>query len=193
VFERFSPSAREAVVAARSEARRLRHQYVGTEHLLLGLLDAASPEGSARSSTNVAAAVMSASGLDAAYVRSQIVRLVGDGANGLGDEEASALHSIGIDLAAVRSRLEESFGEGVLDQPGPEPSDFRTPFTARAKKVLGLSLKEARELGSGSLEPEHILLGLIREGAGVAAMILTTKAPLAIFRERVLAELGTAA
>ncbi|MDX6365966.1 MAG: hypothetical protein QOK30_1042, partial [Nocardioidaceae bacterium] len=116
MFERFSPSAREAVVAARSEARRLRHLYVGTEHLLLGLVDAACEEGAGGASTNVAASVLSASGLDAEYIRSQIIRLVGDGANGLGDEEASALHSIGIDLAAVRSRLEESFGEGVLDQ-----------------------------------------------------------------------------
>jgi ATP-dependent Clp protease ATP-binding subunit ClpA len=193
VFERFSPSARETVVAARSAARRLRHQYVGTEHLLLGLVDAGSQEGADGASTNIAASVLSASGLDAEYIRSQIVRLVGDGANGLGDEEASALHSIGIDLAAVRSTLEQSFGEGVLDQPGPEPTGSRTPFTARAKKTLGLSLREARQLGSGSLEPEHILLGLVREGAGVAAMILTTKAPLATFRERVLAELGTAA
>jgi ATP-dependent Clp protease ATP-binding subunit ClpA len=193
VFERFSPSAREVVVAARSDALRLRHQYVGTEHLLLGLVGAASEEGAGGGSTNIAASVLSASGLDSEYIRSQIIRLVGDGANGLGDEEASALHSIGIDLAVVRSRLEESFGEGVLDQPGPEPTGSRTPFTARAKKTLGLSVREARQLGSGSLEPEHILLGLVREGAGVAAMILTTKAPLATFRERVLAELGTAA
>jgi ATP-dependent Clp protease ATP-binding subunit ClpA len=192
VFERFSPSARETVVAARSEARRLQHPYVGTEHLLLGLVDAAREYGADGGSTTIAATVLSASGLDAVYIRSQIIRLVGDGANGLGDEEASALQSIGIDLDAVRSRLEESFGEGVLDRPGPGPTDSRTPFTARAKKVLGLSAREARQLGSGSLEPEHILLGLIREGAGVAAMILTTKAPLATFRERVLAELGTA-
>jgi ATP-dependent Clp protease ATP-binding subunit ClpA len=193
VFERFSPSARETVVAARSAARRLRHQYVGTEHLLLGLVDAGSEEGADGASTNIAASVLSASGLDGVYIRSQIIRLVGDGANGLGDEEASALHSIGIDLAAVRSRLEESFGEGVLDQSGPEPTGSRTPFTARAKKALALSVREARQLGSGTLEPEHILLGLVREGAGVAAMILTTKAPLATFRARVLAELGTAA
>jgi ATP-dependent Clp protease ATP-binding subunit ClpA len=193
VFERFSPPARETVVAARSEARRLRHQYVGTEHLLLGLLEAASPDDPPTGSPSVAATVLAASGLDAAYVRAQIIRLVGSGADGLGDDEASALYSIGIDLAAVRSRLEESFGEGVLDQPGPEPAESRTPFTARAKKALGLSVREARHLGSGSLEPEHILLGLIREGAGVAAMILATKAPLATFRDRVLAELGKAA
>jgi ATP-dependent Clp protease ATP-binding subunit ClpA len=121
VFERFSPSARKTIVAARSEAQRLRHQYVGTEHLLLGLVDAVGEEGADGASTNIAAGVLSAYGLDAGYIRSEIIRLVGDGANGLGDEEASALHSIGIDLAAVRSRLEESFGEGVLDQAGPEP------------------------------------------------------------------------
>jgi ATP-dependent Clp protease ATP-binding subunit ClpA len=193
VFERFSPSARETVVAARSEARRLRHQYVGTEHLLLGLVDAAREDGAHGASTTIAATVLTASGLNAVYIRSQIIRLVGDGANGLGDDEASALHSIGIDLDAVRSRLEESFGEGVLDRPGPEPTASRTPFTARAKKALGLSVREARQLGSGTLQPEHILLGLTREGAGVAAMILTTKAPLPTLRERVLAELGTAA
>jgi ATP-dependent Clp protease ATP-binding subunit ClpA len=192
VFERFSPSARATVVAARSEARRLRHQYVGTEHLLLGLVDAAREDGAHGAPTTIAATVLSASGLNAVYIRSQIIRLVGDGAYGLGDDEASALHSIGIDLDAVRSRLEESFGEGVLDRPGPEPTASRMPFTARAKRALGLSVREARQLGSGSLEPEHILLGLIREGAGVAAMILTTKAPLPTLRERVLAELGTA-
>jgi ATP-dependent Clp protease ATP-binding subunit ClpA len=192
VFERFSPSARDTVVAARSEARRLRHQYVSTEHLLLGLVDAAREDGAHGAPTTIAATVLSASGLNAVYIRSQIIRLVGDGANGLGDDEASALHSIGIDLDAVRSRLEESFGEGVLDRPGPEPSVSRMPFTAGAKKALALSVREARQLGSGSLKPEHILLGLIREGAGVAAMILTTKAPLPTLRERVLAELGTA-
>jgi ATP-dependent Clp protease ATP-binding subunit ClpA len=193
VFERFSQSARETVVAARSEARQLRHRYVGTEHLLLGLLDITERDATAVGSSSIAATVLADAGLDAAYVRSQIIRLVGDGADPLGEQEADALHAIGIDLDAVRSRLEESFGEGVLDQPRSEPPAGRIAFTARAKKVLGLALKEARQLHSDSLECEHILLGLIREGEGVAAMILATKAPVGTFRERVLAELNRAA
>jgi ATP-dependent Clp protease ATP-binding subunit ClpA len=193
VFERFSQSARGTVVAAQTEARRMRHHYVGTEHLLLGLLDTTERDATAVTSSSVAATVLAASGLDAAYVRAQITRLVGSGADPLGEDEADALHTIGIDLDVVRSRLEESFGEGVLDQPRPEPPPGRVPFTARAKKVLGLSAKEARQLHSDSLDCEHILLGLTREGEGVAAMIIATKAPLDTVRERVLAALDQAA
>jgi ATP-dependent Clp protease ATP-binding subunit ClpA len=193
VFERFSQSARVTVLAAQTEARQLRHHYVGTEHLLLGLLDTTDHGATTMTPSSIAATVLAASELDAAYVRAQIIRLVGSGADPLGEDEAHALHTIGIDLDAVRSRLEESFGEGVLDQPRPEPSAGRVPFTARAKKVLGLSAKEARQLHSDSLDCEHILLGLIREAEGVAAMIIATKAPLEAVRERVLAALDQAA
>jgi ATP-dependent Clp protease ATP-binding subunit ClpA len=193
MFERFSPSAREAVVAARDEASRLGYGFVGTEHLLLGLLLTGEHDSGAAAASSVAATVLTASGIDAEYVRSRLVELIGPGTGRLGEEEADALQTIGIDLDAVRSKLEESFGEGVLDRPRHEQPSRRVPFTARAKKVLALSVREARHLHSESLESEHLLLGLIREGSGIAALILSTKVPLATLRDRVLSALAQAA
>ncbi len=188
MFERFIPEAYAVVTAAREEAIALTHRYIGTEHLLLGLLDAGQAEGVARR-------VLVETGIDPAHVRREVLRLVGAGDAGtrLGEGEAAALDAIGIDLESVRSKLEDSFGPGILDQPPASRSVGRRAFTARAKKCLELAPREGRRLGHNALGPEHILLGLIREGHGIAAQIIVGKAPLDAVRERVLAELDPAA
>ena len=124
MFERFTDRARRVVVLAQDEARRLDHNYIGTEHLLLGLIHE------------------------------------GEGV------AARALESLGISLAAVRQQVEEIIGRGQQAQSG------HIPFTPRAKKVLELSLRESLQLGHNYIGTEHILLGLLREGDGVAAQVL---------------------
>ncbi|MCX6429899.1 MAG: ATP-dependent Clp protease ATP-binding subunit [Actinobacteria bacterium] len=125
MFERFTDRARRVVVLAQEEARMLNHNYIGTEHILLGLIHE------------------------------------GEGV------AAKALESLGISLEAVRSQVEEIIGQGQQAPSG------HIPFTPRAKKVLELSLREALQLGHNYIGTEHILLGLIREGEGVAAQVLT--------------------
>jgi hypothetical protein len=124
VFERFTDRARRVIVLAQEEARVLDHNYIGTEHLLLGLIHE------------------------------------GEGV------AAKALESLGISLEAVRDQVKEIIGRG-MEAPG-----GHIPFTPRAKKVLELSLREALQLGHNYIGTEHILLGLIREGEGVAAQVL---------------------
>jgi ATP-dependent Clp protease ATP-binding subunit ClpA len=124
MFERFTDRARRVVVLAQEEARMLGHNYVGTEHILLGLIHE------------------------------------GEGV------AAKALEMLGISLEAVRQQVEEIIGRGQQAPSG------HIPFTPRAKKVLELSLREALQLGHNYIGTEHILLGLIREGEGVAAQVL---------------------
>jgi ATP-dependent Clp protease ATP-binding subunit ClpC len=124
VFERFTDRARRVVVFAQEEARLLNHNYIGTEHVLLGLV---------REGEGVA---------------------------------AQALTSMGIGLDAVRGQVEKIIGQGQAAPTG------HIPFTPRAKKVLELSLREALQLGHNYIGTEHILLGLLREGEGVAAQVL---------------------
>ncbi|MBA2550316.1 MAG: ATP-dependent Clp protease ATP-binding subunit [Nocardioidaceae bacterium] len=124
MFERFTDRARRVVVLAQEEARMLSHNYIGTEHILLGLIHE------------------------------------GEGV------AAKALESLGISLEAVRAQVEEIIGQGQQAPSG------HIPFTPRAKKVLELSLREALQLGHNYIGTEHILLGLIREGEGVAAQVL---------------------
>jgi ATP-dependent Clp protease ATP-binding subunit ClpA len=124
VFERFTDRARRVVVLAQEESRRLNHNFIGTEHILLGLIQ--EREGVA----------------------------------------AQALGALGIRLEAVRARVEEIVGRGESTPSG------HIPFTPRAKKVLELSLREALQFGHNYIGTEHLLLGLIREGEGVAATVL---------------------
>ncbi len=124
MFERFTDRARRVVVLAQEEARMLNHNYIGTEHILLGLIHE------------------------------------GEGV------AAKSLESLGISLEAVRQQVEEIIGQGQQAPSG------HIPFTPRAKKVLELSLREALQLGHNYIGTEHILLGLIREGEGVAAQVL---------------------
>ncbi len=196
MFERFTVAARGAVVEAQAEARRLNHNYIGTEHLLLGLL--AEPE-------TVAGRVLHGLGIESQAMRVELVEILGTGAPA--EPDASALDAIGIDLDAVRRRVEEAFGPGALDRAlSSQPCGRRRwgrrrqrhtgafghiPFTPRAKKVLELSLREALRLGHNYIGPEHVLLGLLREGQGLATQILVRRG-LAIesIRAQVLEELG---
>ncbi len=181
MFERFTTQARDVVKAAQEEARALGHGYIGTEHLLLALLGP---------SRGGASAVLTTAGLDHDRVRAEIRGLLGEPR--LRDADAEALRSIGIDLEAIRAKLEQAFGPGALDaEPPPRPRGlFRRrpagnrrldrgtappqhiPFTPRSKKVLELSLREAIRLNHKTIGAEHILLGLIREGEGLAAKIM---------------------
>jgi ATP-dependent Clp protease ATP-binding subunit ClpA len=168
MFERFTQGARKATVDAQAAARRLGHGHVGTEHLLLGLLG----------TDGVAAEVLAGFGVTGAAVEREIVAEVGRGP--LGDADAQALGAIGIDLDEVRRRMEASFGPGALAwHPDPHCRHGRPrpgghlPFTPRSKKVLELSLREALALKHRSIGTEHILLGLVREGEGLAMLVLT--------------------
>ena len=124
MFKRFTDPARRVVVLAQEEARMLYHNYIGTEHILLGLIHE------------------------------------GEGV------AAKALESLNISLDAVRDRIEEIVGQGQTAPAG------HIPFTPRAKKVFELSFREALHLGHTNIGTEHILLGLIREGDGVAVQVL---------------------
>jgi hypothetical protein len=124
MFQKFTDRARQVVVLAQEEARMLDHNYIGTEHLLLGLIHE------------------------------------GEGV------AAKALESLGVSLEAVRREVVEMIGRGQ------EAPSGHIPFTPRAKNVLELSLREARQLGHEYIGTEHILLGLVREADGVAAQVL---------------------
>ena len=125
MFERFTDRARRVLVLAQEEARDLNHAFIGTEHILLGLI---------REGEGVA---------------------------------AKALDALGITFDVVREKVEEAIGANTNPSPG------SPPFTPRAKKVLELSLREALQLGHSYIGTEHMLLGLVREGDGVAAQVLS--------------------
>ncbi len=179
MFERFTDQARAVVVGAREQAQALHHPYIGTEHLLLALFDPA---------TGATAALLRDTGLDAESVRAAVRQHVAAPRSALTDEDAEVLRSIGIDLQAVLARLEETLGADAL-APAPasegrrrlfrrraaRQTGGRVPFTARAKKVLELSLREALALRHGHIGSEHILLGLLREREGLAATLLTER------------------
>jgi ATP-dependent Clp protease ATP-binding subunit ClpA len=186
MFERFSKGAREVVMQARSEAEEMKRPQAGTEHLLLGLL--ADPSG-------VPAAVLGEYGVDRERVRADLERL--RASEDLGGQDAEALRAIGIDLDAVRARIEETFGEGALR---PQPTSGRRRrraagrITPRAKKVLELALRETIRLRHRSIEPGHLLLGIIREREGLAARVLTEAGvDLEEIRRRTIEATGNAA
>jgi ATP-dependent Clp protease ATP-binding subunit ClpA len=188
MFERFTDRARNAVIAAQQEARRLGHDCIGTEHLLLGLLR----------EKGTAARVLTDLGVTADAVEHEVVTFVRPAPFGAADAEA--LGAIGIDLEEVKRRLEATFGPGALRwrpgrrglRRGPLPGRH-IPFSPRAKKVLELSLREALRLKHNHIGTEHVLLGLVREGEGLAALVLTKLgADLEAVRARVLDELRRA-
>jgi len=179
VFEHFTERARGAVVFAQEEALGLHHQHIGTEHLLLGLL---------RDRTSVGHQALDRLGIHLDDVRSEVVRVGGQGSPvTLGEEDAEALRVIGIDLNEVRRRIEATFGAGALEsissgrrrrrgrRKACGPSVGYIPFTPRAKKVLELALREAKALRHDYIGTEHILLGLVRERDGLAAGMLAER------------------
>ena len=167
MFERFTTATRDVVISAQHEREEFGHPSVGTEHLLLGLLN----EGAGGAYT-----VLRRAGLSRIQVREDIRNALRQGP--LGDADAEALKAIGIDLDEVRARVEGTFGPGALHVPDPPRRGFfqkTGSFSRRSKKVLELSLREAIRLHDGFIGPEHLLLGLIREGEGLAAKILTDR------------------
>jgi ATP-dependent Clp protease ATP-binding subunit ClpA len=159
VFERFTPDAREVVVLAQEEARALRHDAIGSEHLLLSLLRLDTPT----------TAVLRRHGLEHDAVAEAVAARAGGE-----DLDGEALRSLGIDLDAVRDVAEATFGPGALDAPRRRrrrSSPAHIPFTAGAKKVLELSLREALAMRSRSITDGHIALGLLR-GGGTALEVL---------------------
>jgi ATP-dependent Clp protease ATP-binding subunit ClpC len=139
MFQRFTDRARRVVILAQDEARDLGHAYIGTEHLLLGLIRE------------------------------------GDGV------AAQALTSLGVSFDVMQEQIVEVIGTGGSQPPG------HVPFTPRAKKVLELSLRESQQLGHTYIGTEHILLGIVREGEGVAAQVLQKKGlGLSVIREAVM-------
>jgi ATP-dependent Clp protease ATP-binding subunit ClpA len=165
MFERFTDEARQAVVLAQEEAAALRHGWIGTEHLLLGVLRA--DGGGAR--------LLNGFGVELAPVRDEVARTIGRGDEGI---DRDALATLGIDFDAVRERVERVFGPGALSNRAPcRRGGFgrHIPFTPRAKKALELTLREGLALGARDLRAEHIVLGLLREGDGVAAQILRAR------------------
>ncbi|MGB2661069.1 MAG: ATP-dependent Clp protease ATP-binding subunit [Candidatus Omnitrophota bacterium] len=144
-FDRFTERARKVILLAKEEAKRFNHDYIGTEHLLLGLV---------KEGEGVAAAVLASLGLDFESIRQETERLVQSGSGGI----------IGGDI----------------------------PFTPKAKKVIELAMDEARNLGHNYIGTEHILLGLIREGEGVASQVLLNMGlDLKTVRDEVLNLLGS--
>ncbi|WP_319460887.1 Clp protease N-terminal domain-containing protein [Micromonospora sp. RTP1Z1] len=192
MFERFTDRARDVVRRARDEARAEGQRPVGTEHLLLGVL---------ADDQNLAVRLLAGLGVRADDLRAAIGRHMADGGVGLGAADAAALREIGIDLAAIVSRIEESFGPDALREAVPAPRRrwgrrryVGGPFSPRSKKVLELALREAIRLRHHHIGTEHILLGLLREGNGLAALVLTEAGvDLDDLRRRVEAALRTAA
>jgi ATP-dependent Clp protease ATP-binding subunit ClpA len=151
MFERFTGAARAAVAGADAEARALGHDYVGTEHLLVAV--AAAPEGPGREA-------IYATGLTVDALRGAVSELVAEAPSG---PDAAALASIGIDLDEVRRRVEDTFGAGALERRrGGTPGTV--PFTKPAKKALELALRYAVARGDRHIGPEHILLGVLKDG-----------------------------
>jgi ATP-dependent Clp protease ATP-binding subunit ClpA len=157
MFERFAPDARAMLVRAQEEATGLGHDWLGTEHLLLGAL--AEPRSDA-------ARLLARHGLDLTAARADVLELVGRG--GAGGLDHTALATLGIDLDEVRARVEATFGPGALSG----RTCGQRCFTARAKKALELALREARELGDDRLAAVHVVLGVLRAGDGVGARVL---------------------
>lgn len=161
MFERFSAEAREVVRRSQEEARGLRHRFIGTEHLLLAMLAGSSGPG---------ARALREQGVEAADIRRRVIAIVGSPSTE--DLDSAALATLGIDLDEVRRATEASFGPGALDARAGAIPKGHIPFSKRAKKVLELSLREALRLGHGYIGEGHILLGLLREGEGVAVTVL---------------------
>jgi hypothetical protein len=180
VFERFTADARRAVARAQDEARSLGHNYVGTEHLLLGLFG----------EDTVASRAMESVGVTRAAVTGAVRAIVGECPELTPRPDPEALAAVGIDLEVVRRSIEASFGPGALEGTCAWQRSWGRPFTPRARKTLHLSFREALSLGHPYVGPEHVLLGLVREAEGVAAAILRRQSgSLGAVREAVMGQL----
>jgi ATP-dependent Clp protease ATP-binding subunit ClpA len=165
MFDRFRSEARRVVDLAEEEARALGHSWIGTEHLLLGLL--VEGEGTAND-------VLRSVGLTQEILRHEVEAELGPSPEGGSWIDPQALATIGIDLDDVRRRVEQVFGPGALERsrPGCGPTGHGIAFTRRAKRVFQLALREAQRWGERSVGTEHLLLGLLEEREGLAMRIL---------------------
>ena len=195
MFERFTDSARTAVVGAQVEARALGHGWIGTEHLLLAAVaESATPLGRR----------LGGLGLTYDRVRAEVAATLGGST-----DDGSALRDLGIDLDAVRARVEERFGPGALDQrPAPRRRGLRwrlrrrrprdcgsghIPFSRSAKKALELALRESLALGQREIRVEHLVLGLMRADGLATTVVTRLGVPPTDVRQAVLDALGRAA
>ena len=168
MLERFTVPARRVVTESQLEMRGLHHGYVGTEHLLLALL---------RQPAEPAAALLVRHGLDLDTARAAVQRLLGESGATI---DGAALEAIGIDLDMVTARVEAAFGVGALSSAGGAAASGRGRtrtqgrgvFTPRARKVLELAVRAAQGRGDRSIGTGHLLLGLVREGGGLAVGVL---------------------
>jgi ATP-dependent Clp protease ATP-binding subunit ClpA len=196
MFEPFTPEARAVVVDAQAQARRLRHGRIGTEHLLLA----------ATATDGRVARILAAHGITADTVEADIADLAGAPPH---ERDRDALAALGIDLDDVRRTVDARFGSGALARaasPEPRRRWFRRrrhdrhrpptghiPFDAGAKKALELSLREALRLGHRSIGTEHVALGLLRGGDGLASAALVRRgATIAGLRAEIEAALRVA-
>ncbi|MFY1585930.1 Clp protease N-terminal domain-containing protein [Micromonospora sp. WMMD734] len=192
MFERFTDRARAVVQHAVEQARADGGRPVGTEHLLLAVL--ADGDG-------LACRVLTSAGLDADDLRARIRRQTGDGGTGLGEADAAALREIGIDLAAIVARIEDTFGPDALREAAPAPRrrwrlrrPLGGPLSRRSRTALEMALREALRLRHRHIGTEHLLLGVLREGGGLGATVLTEAgADLDDLRRRIESALRTAA
>lgn len=159
MFARFTPEAREAVVLAREEAGRLRHPWLGTEHLLLAL---------ARRPETRAGAVLSGLGVSADAVERALIDELGHAPEPvLGEEDEQALRSLGIDLGEVRRRVEEAFGPGALERA--RPGRCGLPMMPRLKQSLE---RAARSAKGASIDTDHLLVGMTQVKKALAMCLL---------------------
>jgi ATP-dependent Clp protease ATP-binding subunit ClpA len=224
VFERFTDRARHVVVLAQEEARTLGHGYVGTEHLLLALIgegDGVAAQVLASAGVTASDVRSDVRRIVGRGLPASPDPRPGDL---VGPSDADALRAIGIDVDSIRERIEASFGPGALEladrsrrrrrarrfgrhrlrtrgcahpawsMEGEPVGGGHVRFTPRSKKVLELSLRETVRLHHGFIGTEHILLGLLREGEGLAAEVLVGRgADLDDLRRRVLVAIGKVA
>ncbi len=167
MFERLTPEARRIVIDGVELARRLRHDFLGTEHLLIAI---------AGTGPNAATRAMIACGFEPARAEEDLARMVVPSGGDLDEADAAALRSIGVDLDEVRKRTEASFGPGALERHRRWRGRRRTrvcglPFLPEAKRALELALREAIRLDQRSIGPEHVLLGLLRLDAPSTQLI----------------------
>jgi ATP-dependent Clp protease ATP-binding subunit ClpA len=198
VFERFTPAARQAVARAQHEAQAFAHPWIGTEHLLLGVLAADSP----------GAVLLAEAGVTLDSARAALETVVGRG--GFCEHDAAALRSVGIDLDQVRHAAEATFGPGALDRPPAwrcrRRSPFRhrrrqldatpdeLPFMPRAKRALERASTEAEHSRHGQLDLDQLLLGLLdRKGNMAVELIQHLGANPEVMRAQLRARLDDAA
>jgi ATP-dependent Clp protease ATP-binding subunit ClpC len=157
MFEKFTDRAKRVIVVAQDEAISLGHDFIGTEHLLLGLTG----------TDSIPKELLTQRGVTSDRVRDETVRLLTEAGRHRPNDPgpAAALASLGIDVDEIRRRADDSFGPGKFKFPRPG-------FTPRLKRTMGRTLREALKLHATEIGPEHLLLGLLHDPDGVGVKVL---------------------